>query len=115
MCCTYQVLGIPPKKHSALRLLAIIFCAAYIIVSIFGAASLLSHLDHEHDQDGLNGSCAACAHIIAAGNILKQISTGVTSAVIAIVGLLISVFLYRSQSLQIRLFTPVTLKVKLNN
>ncbi|MDX9873004.1 MAG: hypothetical protein RBT41_11390 [Clostridia bacterium] len=102
-------------KSPAFKILALALCLAYIFVSLTGPAYILLHLDHEHDHHGPDGRCSVCVQIAAAGNILKLFSAAEIVAVVAIGTLPGLILLRRIVFSPIVFYTPVTLKVKLNN
>jgi hypothetical protein len=105
----------PSAVRSAIRLTALAFCAIFVAATLFSAAYILTHANHEHDQNGANGTCATCAHVAAAGNWLKQILTVGTAAIAFGLCAVFSPRNPKSASTYPGFSTPVTLKVRLNN
>lgn len=118
MCCTAQyarTAGRRRKNRPAVRILAFIFCIAYIAFALTGTALLAAHVNHVHDHSGPDGSCAACAHMAAVGNMLKQLLPASLGAAAVFACLLTALFFFRPAFLPICSYSPVALKVKLNN
>ncbi|MDR3148981.1 MAG: hypothetical protein LBT88_03040 [Oscillospiraceae bacterium] len=87
MCRFGNTALITERKRSVIRLAALALCIILIAVSLFSAAYIFVHADHIHDHNGTGGSCATCAHISAAGNLLKSLFTAITGAVSILGGL----------------------------
>jgi hypothetical protein len=102
-------------KRSAIRLVALAICALFIAAMLLSSAYILTHANHIHDHDGLDGGCATCMHIQSAENLLKQLSTAVVSVAAAFAGVLGVLFSLRNTKAGDCSFTLVTLKVRLNN
>lgn len=119
MCCMslkiHKMRSERGAKRSAVLLIALALCVLFISASLLSSIHIFTHLNHEHDHNGPGGSCATCAHIITAGNLLKQISTTMAGIIIAIGGRFAFLSLLKPVFLNIGLSTPVNLKVRLNN
>lgn len=103
------------NKPDKLRIIALVFLACFLIVSILSSAFILTHADHEHDHNGVDGSCATCAQLQSAENSLKQFSTALTGALFATAGLYAAIGMFKAITIQISFSTPVTLKIRMNN
>ena len=98
------------KKFIVLALLS-----CFLIVSLLSSTFILTHADHQHDQNGANGSCATCAQLQSAGNTLKQLTTAFVGALLAITGILAAIGALKTIIIPVITSTPVTLKIKMNN
>ena len=97
------------------KIAALAFLTCFLVVSIISGAFILSHADHNHDQNGVGGGCETCAQIQSAETILKQFGIVLCGALFAIAGLYAAVRAFKAISVNIPLCTPVTLKIRLNN
>jgi hypothetical protein len=119
MCCTtidihsaqYKRCGARP----AVRLIALAACILFITASLLSAAFILTHANHEHDHNGADGSCATCTNMMAAGNLLKQLSTPLAGSALGLGSLLAVLSALEHISCHISFYTLVSLKVRLNN
>jgi preprotein translocase subunit SecG len=94
---------------------ALLVCALFITASLISVVYIVSNADHTHDHNGSGGACETCIHITSAANLLKQIGTALTAAVIVFglpLGLLSNV---KTPSVRSDLLSLVGLKVRLNN
>jgi hypothetical protein len=89
----------------------VFFIAALALSSTF----ILTHANHEHDNNGVNGSCGACAHIVAAENLLKTISTAVAISAFSLGVLYAALLMLKFARFGIAENTLIGLKVRLNN
>jgi hypothetical protein len=116
MCCAaIQISANHKGKRSVVRLMALAACALYLAAMLLSSVFMLTHMNHIHDHDEPEGSCATCMHIQSAENLLKQLSTAVVSAAVAfgsLFGILLSV---KVTSLCVGFSTLVRLKVRLNH
>jgi hypothetical protein len=118
MCCasqftTYSEAG--GGWRSKTRLIALLLCALFIAVSLLSSAFILSHANHEHDQDMPDGSCATCAHVVAAENLLKTLGAAVIAVTLYLSGHHAIVSTLKPIASDLGFFTLVSLKVRLNN
>jgi len=100
---------------SKTRIIALIFLVCFLVVSILSSAFILTHADHEHDHNGVSGSCATCAQLQSAENILKQFSTALLGVLFSIAGLYAAIVILKAIAVHVSLSTPVALKIKMNN
>jgi hypothetical protein len=101
------------KKPNKLIMLA--FCAIFIVASLLSTVYIVVEADHEHDNDGPNGNCAVCFHLMSAENYPNQ-SFIPTDKRPAITFIAINLTNRLDLALPGIIFdTPVTLKVILNN
>jgi len=104
------------KNNSAkISVIALAFLTCFLVVSILSGAFILAHANHEHDHNGANGSCAACAQLQNAENILKQFSTALAGALFIISGLYAAIGACKAIPVYVFLPTPVTQKIRINN
>ncbi len=92
------------------RLTAALLCVCYITISFFAAGLVIEHADH----DCIGHDCSICAQIHSAGKSLKQLDIFAVCAAFAFV-LIGSLHLYGFLIKNISLFTPVTLKIRMNH
>jgi hypothetical protein len=71
------------KTRPVKRLTALALCLVFIAVSLLAAVFVYTHLNHTHDHNGPEGSCATCAHIAVAENLRRQLGTGAVAVVLA--------------------------------
>jgi hypothetical protein len=102
-------------KQSVKRLLALTVCVLFIAVSILSGAVILIHANHIHDYDGPHGSCAACAHLATAGNLLKSLAAVIAGAALAFPGLFAILSVLKPVDPDMGFCTLVRLKIRLNN
>ena len=103
------------NAKSKTRIIAFAFLACFLVIFILSSAFILTHVDHEHDHNGVNGSCATCAQILSAENILKQFSTALLGVLFAIAELYAAIGILKAIAVYASLSTPITLKIKMNN
>jgi hypothetical protein len=103
------------KRRETLRLISLIVCALYMAVALLSSAYILIHANHIHDRAEPDGTCAVCAHIQAAENLLKIISAAIVSAAISFSGESAILFALISRRRGFKNFSLVALKVRLNN
>jgi len=73
MCCTS--LRRANVRQTKKRVLTLAFLICFIIVSLLSEALILKLADHEHDHNGVNGTCVTCTHVKNAENLLKKLAT----------------------------------------
>ncbi|GHU68128.1 hypothetical protein AGMMS49983_20330 [Clostridia bacterium] len=97
------------------RRIALLFCILFLSVSLLSTAFILTRSAHEHDRVGQGGSCATCAHITAAEKLLNTLGIALTGIALssAIRHLVISA--RKPIVSDVDFFTPISLKVRLNN
>ena len=103
------------RQQPLLRFIAMAICIAYIAVFLLGAAYLLTHINHEHDHDGPNGSCVTCAHITAVGDLLQQLSVTAPGTVFVFGSMFLVRSFYNTAFVWGNPDTLVKLKVRLNH
>lgn len=97
------------------RNIALVFLTCILAISIFAGLFVVVHADHEHNHNGVDGSCTICIQLHNTENLLRYLTTVFVAAVF-------SFFIHRSGVLSIEgmLFcvpasTPVALKIQMNN
>ena len=103
------------RKRSVLSVLALVVCILFFAVSILSEAFIFTHLDHEHDHNGPHGGCATCAHMAAAENLLKSISTSLIGVALAIWCFSAVLAILQPVDFNTGFHALVLLKVRLNN
>ena len=104
-------------KRASKRVVVLAFLICFIAALFFSNAFVLTHSDHDHDHDGAGGSCATCAHIQSAENLLKLKQIGATAKNIpfAFADLFSATGALCAISYLFRLQTPIDLKVRMND
>ena len=101
------------KQIAKFATIALFTC--FIVTFIISDIYILAHANHDHNHDGIGGSCTVCAHIQSAENLLKQLAMASKSMSFIIVGLFfMATFLYVVSSLEIY-STLVNLKIRMND
>ena len=72
------------KTSTKTRIIALAFLVCFLIVSVLSSAFIFTHAEHAHDHNGVDGSCATCAQLQSAENILKQLCTALAGALFVI-------------------------------
>ena len=93
--------------------LAFLMCLCFIMFFLSGVL-VLTHLNHKHDHIDVDNSCTICAQIQNAESLIKQFGLVIDSMSFSSISLFIMVILY-PVSFLIRLYTPIDLKVCMNN
>jgi len=97
------------------KIMILILLVSFIMLSLFSETFLLSHAEHEHDHNGISGSCTICVQLHHAENLRKQLYVAVAITTIGFISLLITITYLGSISSVLGLYTPVKLKIRLNN
>ena len=103
------------KTSTKTRIIALTFLLCFLIVSLLSSAFIFTHAEHEHDHNGVDGSCATCAQLQRTENILKQFSTALAGTLFFIAGLFAAIGTLKVIAVYVFLPTPVTLKIRMNN
>jgi uncharacterized protein Veg len=103
------------RKRPAQRAAALVFCVLFMVAFIFSSIFIFTYQDHEHDHNGPDGSCATCAHLMAAKNLIKSFSAALVGATLVFGCLAAILFALRPIDLRARINTLIRLKVRLNN
>ena len=102
------------KARRAIRMIAPVVCAVYLVVALLSSAYVIAHINHKHDHDGLGGTCAICAHITAAGDFFKRLTAIAPITAVCVSGLFVISFCLKSGGLNQVANDLVSLKVRLN-
>ncbi|MDR3120215.1 MAG: hypothetical protein LBU58_02600 [Clostridiales bacterium] len=113
MCC--ERIAQYGKRQKAARLMAVLVCVCFVAALILSSAFILTHANHEHDRNGADGSCAACAHISAVENLLKTISAVTVFSVVALGTTFAALLIMTAARIEVADYSLVELKVRLNN
>jgi len=103
------------KNHTQKRFIAIAILLCFFIVFFISEAYILTHAEHEHDHDGIDGNCAVCAYIQNAENFLRLIKSAVKNISLIVVGLFLSASSLYSVFRFAKFLTPIKLKVRMND
>ena len=103
------------RKRTVIRQIFLVACILFIAGLLLSEAFLITHIDHEHDHAGPQGTCTACVLLAAVEGALKHVSA-------ALIGLLLAFGCFSAAHSTIKTnalfagsYTPVFMKVKLNN
>jgi hypothetical protein len=97
------------------RHLALLVCVLFVSTSIFSATFVFTHANHVHDQNGANGTCATCAHVVAAAVVLETLGLAMAAASICLAAHHVIVYKLKPISSDLVFHTLASLKVRLNN
>jgi len=103
------------NKSIEKRVIALIFLAFFLSILILLSIFILTHADHEHNHNGVSGSCVTCIHLRNSENLLKQFSEIFISTLMVVYGLFIVIILHKLITLYITFDTPVSMKIRMNN
>jgi hypothetical protein len=103
------------KRPGPARLIAVLLCLCFLATLVLSAAFIVTHANHEHDHNGAGGDCATCAHISAAGNLLKTDSAAVALLTVTFGAGFTARLILPAARLAIADSTLISLKVRLNN
>ena len=98
-----------------IKFISTLIITVILAVSILSGGFIIANANHEHDHDGINGTCTICTHIAAAENILKLLAMALALYAAAAVNKTGFTLPAKVGLVQSAVFTPVSLKVKLNN
>ncbi len=102
------------RKHTLKRMTASAVCIFFITASALSSAFVSVHTDHSHEHNGAEERCSTCILLATAENLFKTVFTVIINAVFAFTCLNTVFYLYNTGA-DIDFFTPIRLKVKLNN
>jgi uncharacterized membrane protein len=87
----------------------------FAVASVHSTVFIMVHAGHKHAHSDYDGACAVCAHLAAAGSLIKSFSPPVAGApktnVFSIQSPTVQTFACSYDNAE----SPVLLKVKLNN
>jgi hypothetical protein len=97
-----------------MRVFAFLLCAVFLAGSLSASVFLLTQAHHRHDAQNPPDGCVTCVRIQLAERLLRQLAGAVVCAA-ALLGILsAAAALLKSSLPAAALFTPITLKVRLN-
>jgi hypothetical protein len=102
------------QRPASARTAAAALCAAFIAAFILSSGFIFSHADHTHDHHGAGGSCATCAHLVAAEKLLNAVSVTAVCAALALGFLPIRSAALKPALRRMGFSTLIRLKVRLN-
>ena len=103
------------RKSTKKRILALTFLVCFLIVSIITNAFTITHADHDHDRNGIEGSCATCAQLFGVEKILKQFNAALAVALFAATGMFVAIAAVKIIASRVSFSTLFSLKIRLNN
>ena len=95
--------------------MARIVCILFIAATLLSSAFVLSHIGHEHDQSGPDGSCATCAQLSTAAGLLKSMATATIGFALFFGGRYAILSMLKPADLRRISPSPVHRKVRLNH
>jgi len=110
MChCT----GRKMNSKQTVKLISALVCVLFFMTFLFSTAFIMLHLNHEHDHNGEDGSCATCTHILICVKLIENLGRVITAAaaIVCITGIAI---MQCFAAPQINALNLITLKVRLN-
>jgi len=99
------------KRSSFKQLISILTCICFVFISLF----LITYIVKEANHECSKGKCHICDCILKAEKMLKHLSSNIFNSYIAIIVVLSCLSCLISASLNIKISTPITLKVKMIN
>ena len=97
------------------RIIAIAFCVCIISVAILSNVFILSHSEHNHDNNGVGGGCVTCELLLSAENIGKQLGVALVGVLLAMGKMFFDVKTLKTMVACVLPTTPVRLKIRMNN
>jgi len=97
------------------RIIVLAFLLCFIAGIFLSESFLVIHANHQHDHNGIDGNCAACAQIQNYDNIIKQIKTSGDATAFMFVNLFAAIAFLYCVSFLFESNTLFKLKIKLNN
>ena len=103
-------------KKAMKRILAGIFLACFLAVSLLTSVLIWAHVGHQHRYEEVYGSCVICTQIQVVEKIRKQLSTAMLGgALFSFAGAFTFFILVKAICFVLSFSTPVTSKVRMNN
>ncbi|MDR2736807.1 MAG: hypothetical protein LBB49_04525 [Gracilibacteraceae bacterium] len=108
-----EIARINIRGHKAMKRIALAFLLGFVLLSLLSEVFILTHLVHEHDHNGVGGSCGICVQIHNTENLLKQFGAVITAMLPGLMALFASgaVLCFAC----FKGYTPVSLRTRLNN
>ena len=97
----------------AVKAIALAVCAFYVLVILLSSLFIIANANHEHDHNGEDGGCAACAQIVVCAKMIEHLGVTITTATtaVSIVGFILPP---RFAASQINAISLISLKMRLN-
>ncbi|MFP3152971.1 hypothetical protein LQZ18_00800 [Lachnospiraceae bacterium ZAX-1] len=103
------------RQRLKTRLIALLICIFFATVFLLSSAFIFAHASHTHDQDGPGGTCATCACVVAAENLIKTLGTALIAATFYLGGGYTILSMPKPIAFDLGFLTLVLLKIRLNN
>ena len=113
MYCAKQIEMRGKQNVKKIFVFTILIC--FLMFSLYSEAFLLTHAEHEHNHNGIGGSCTVCVQFQNAENLFKQFGLPVAATSSWLYNLLAVITFLCFVSSLLDLYTPVELKTRLNN
>ena len=101
--------------QSVKRWVALTIFIFLIVGYLLSATFILKYIYHEHDTNGIEGSCEICAHFTMAENIMKHLCATAASALFALVYFFVIRAVLKPADFHSDFYTPVRMKVRINS
>ena len=101
-------------KRRAGKTVALLICVVFIAAFVLSTTFIITHADHQHDFNGPHGTCATCAGIAAAGNLLMAVSIAFSGVSLSREGLPSLISIFKRIVFRGRVHTLIRLKVRLD-
>ena len=102
-------------RQPSKRIIAIAFLLCFVVGFFLSGIFFLTHVNHEHDHNGVDGSCDTCAQIQASENLIKQFGIFAVSLAFAVIILSAAIAVLFAISFLFGVQSPVKLKIRMNN
>ena len=102
-------------RRGAARIVALALLACFAVVILLAELSVLAHLDHVHDHDGVGGKCITCAYVQNAAGMLKHLGAAACGVALSLAYLLAAMAAMQNAASLLRSQTLVRLKARMNN
>jgi hypothetical protein len=103
------------NKSMKKRVMALVILLCFISFFLLSIAYIISHSNHEHDQNGASGSCLICLKIKEARRMLNELRLPVAVTAIMLFNLFLLTVVISSAVNFLCINTPIKLKVRINN
>jgi hypothetical protein len=98
-----------------IRKFALLLCVLFVASSILSATFIFTHANHVHDQNGADGTCATCTHVVATATLLETLGIAMAAATLCLAAHHAIVSKLKPVSTDLDILTLALLKVRLNN
>jgi hypothetical protein len=103
------------KKQTIKSNFVFMFLLCLVAVLLISITYIITHADHEHDHNGIDGDCEVCAKIQTTENLLKSIKMTARGSASLFILLFAATAILFSVSCSIENTTLVGLKIRNNN